>query len=86
MMGSACCRSRLLRREAMFGNCRVCGKPATGYYDITITGIGDFLMYCEEHEAETIEAGKEVDRKRRADASDRQEWNDNHLCVIADEL
>lgn len=45
-----------------------CDRRSSGYYDLTITGIGDFVNHCDipEHKNIVYEYGAEVDRKRRA--------------------
>lgn len=65
-----------------------CDNPAVSYYDITITGIGDFIHHCAnpEHEQIVIEAGQWVDKQRRNDYEERKAWNANYIPMPADEV
>jgi hypothetical protein len=67
------------------GNCGICGKRAISYYDISITGIGHFLEYCVEHEAEVVAMGQEIDRERKEYYMRRKEWSDNYLPMPVEE-
>lgn len=54
--------------------CEICGARSTGYYDITMTGIGHFLFHCanEEHRAECSRYRRKAEqglrREKRMDA------------------
>ena len=68
--------------------CMICGAHSTGYYDITITGIGHFLNHCanKEHEAEVIRRGQAIDEQRRKDYEERKEWHQNYLQLPMEEV
>jgi hypothetical protein len=45
---------------------RGCEAVASGYHDISITGIGDFIFHCNDpdHDRITGEAAQEIDEQR----------------------
>jgi len=61
--------------------CEICGKPYTGYYDITVTGIGHFLHHCAEHKEEIHARGRAIDAQRHKDYLERKEWVENYKEV-----
>lgn len=69
-------------------DCEICGARSTGYYDITMTGIGHFLFHCanEEHKAEVFRRGQAIDAKRNKDYEERKEWMQNYTQLPMEEV
>mgnify|MGYP000004507713 CR=1 FL=1 len=42
--------------------CRFCNKPSVSYYDISLTGIGNFIEYCKDHQEEARQKRDEHDK------------------------
>ena len=62
-----------------------CEQPSAGYYDLSVTGIGDFLFHCsdKEHEAAVFAEGERIDEERRKDYQERKEWSENYTQLNA---
>ncbi len=46
-------------------NCKVCGKQAVSYIDMSIGGVGDFRWFCPEHEKGIREVCDAEDKQRK---------------------
>lgn len=68
--------------------CLICGADHTGYYDISLTGVGHFLFHCanEEHKAEVYRRGENIDEQRRKDYEERKEWQQNYIQLPMEEV